>query len=322
MRALVMEDSLQLRRDHPVPRPCEGEALVRVLMCGICSTDHELVRGYMGYRGVLGHEFVGIVEEAADEDWMGRRVVGEINCGCGTCADCLVGDPRHCARRTVLGIVGRDGVFADRVALPVRNLHAVPDAVSTEDATFVEPVAAAFEILEQVHLRPTDRVLVLGDGKLGLLTAQVLALTQCELTLVGRHAPKLDLARAEGLQAMTIDQWTSLSRGPCDVVVDCTGSADGLRLAMEHVRPRGTLVLKTTVVDSSTVYMAPLVVKEIRVVGSRCGPFAPALRALARGLVKVAPLVSATHDLDDGVEAFRVSQERGVVKVLLRVAAI
>lgn len=274
----------------------------------------------MGYRGVLGHEFVGIVEEAADGEWIGRRVVGEINCGCGACAGCLVGDPRHCSRRTVLGILGRDGVFADRVALPVCNLHAVPDAVSTEEATFVEPMAAAFEILEQVHIRPVHRVMVLGDGKLGLLTAQVLALTQCDMTLVGRHESKLALARAGGVEAMTLEQWTTLSRGPSDVVVDCTGSAEGLRLAMEHVRPRGTLVLKTTVVDASSVHMAPVVVKEIRIVGSRCGPFAPALRALARGLVKVAPLVSAIHDLADGVEAFRVSQERGVLKVLLRVA--
>jgi len=270
----------------------------------------------MGFRGVLGHEFVGMVVEAPDAALVGKRVVGEINAWCGDCPTCRAGRPTHCPHRTTLGIYGRDGAFAEFLTLPQRNLHLVPDGVSNEAAVFVEPLAASLEILEQVHVRPTHRVAVLGDGKLGLLVAQVLALTGCDLTVAGHHAAKLAFLARKGIATTTRSP-----EGQFDVVVECTGQAAGFELARRLVRPRGILVLKSTFAGTQEVALAPLVVDEVTLVGSRCGPFAPALRLLAGGLVDTSSLISAVYPLEEGLEAMERARQRGTLKVLLRTDA-
>jgi alcohol dehydrogenase len=314
MRALVYDGQLRLVEDYPRPEPPLGEALVRVRLAGICNTDLEIVHGYMGFRGVLGHEFVGVVEECADGSLVGQRVVGEINCYCGECPTCRAGAPTHCPNRTTLGIGGRDGAFADYLTLPVANLHPVPEAVSDKAAVFVEPLAAALEILEQVQIKPTDRVVVLGDGKLGLLVAQVLGLTGCDLVVGGRHEEKLAILQRRGIDARLADE---LPTEKADVAVDCTGHPSGFAAARGLVKSRGTLVLKSTFHGGVEVNLSMLVVDEITLVGSRCGPFAPALRLLERGLVDVESLVSATYPLGKGLAAFEEAQKKGALKVLL-----
>jgi threonine dehydrogenase-like Zn-dependent dehydrogenase len=315
MRGLWLEDRrLRVRDDLPVPVPPPGEALIRVTLAGLCHTDVELTRGYYPYSGILGHEFVGVVERApADPRWEGRRVVGEINATCGTCATCRAGRPTHCERRTVLGIVNRDGAFADYVTLPLANLHAVPDGVADETAVFTEPVAAAFEILAQVRVTTADRVVVFGDGKLGQVVAQTLATTGCTLTVVGRHPRKLERLAAGGIDTRLDPPEV---RG-ADMVVECTGRRDGLQAAIAALRPRGTLVLKSTFAGETTLALSPLVVDEITIVGSRCGPFAPALAALASGAIAVAPLIDARFPLGDAVAAMARAQVPGTLKVLL-----
>jgi threonine dehydrogenase-like Zn-dependent dehydrogenase len=317
MRGLWLEEGrLRLRQDLPRPVPPPGEALVRVLVAGICNTDLELVRGYYPFTGVLGHEFVGVVE-AGPEGLLGRRVVGEINAVCGVCRACRAGRPSHCERRTVLGIVGRDGAFADYLALPAANLHPVPDGVATEAAAFTEPLAAALEIQQQVAVRPDDRVLVVGDGKLGQLIAQTLALTGCHLAALGRHPDKLALLAARGVATPGPDE---VEPGSFDLAVECTGNPEGFALARCALRPRGTLVLKSTYAGELTFDAAGVVVDEITLVGSRCGPFAPALRLLAEGRVEVAPLIHARYPLSEGPAAFDHARRPGVLKVLLEVA--
>lgn len=324
MRALQLRDGAVHLREVPVPEPPAGEALVRVRLAGICHTDLELARGYMGFVGTLGHEFVGEVAAlpaAAQPPTglaVGQRVVGEINASCQHCPTCQAGLGRHCPQRTVLGILARDGAFADYLTLPLANLWPVPAAVPDEAAVFVEPLAAALEILEQVAVRPTDRVVVLGDGKLGQLVARVLRLAGAEVLVVGRYPAKLALLEAVGI-ATRLDPPAER----VDVVVECTGRAAGLAQAMRLVRPRGTLVLKSTVaVDpragAAPLDLAPLVVDEITVVGSRCGPFGPALRLLAERRLDVSPLISAEYRLAEGVAAFAHAGQRGTLKVLLR----
>lgn len=314
MKALLLEKgSVTLAHDHPRPTRAPGEALVRVLAAGICNTDLELLRGYMGFEGVPGHEFVGIVEEADTESLVGKRVIGEINASCGECALCMEGIGRHCARRTVLGIAGRDGAFAECLALPEGNLHLVPDSLTDEEATFVEPVAAAMRILEQVTLDGSQRVIVLGDGKLGILIAQVLT-RHSHLTLAGHNPKKLAIAKTLGLDACLEDE---LSESGFDVAVDATGSAGGFDAAANLLKPTGVLVAKTTVAGDVPVALSKLVVNEITVVGSRCGPFGPAIEALSRGEVSVRPLVTATFALEDFEAAFAMARERDTLKVLL-----
>lgn len=333
MRALVYQNkTLTFDPRYPVPTPAAGEALIRVLCAGICNTDIEIVRGYMQFEGIIGHEFVGLVEavnpdpvrqlpEAAS--LMGKRVVGEINAACqrADCWYCSRDMPTHCPNRTTLGIVGRNGAFADYLTLPIENLHVVPDNVSDEEAVFVEPLAANFEMLEQAHLRPTDHAIVLGDGKMGQLAAQVLALTGCEVIMVGKHEEKLALAAQRGIATHLlndIDMFMPESDRPVDLVVECTGAARGLELALGLVRPRGVVILKSTVADQSTLHIAPIVINEIRVQGSRCGPFAPALRALSHRTVDVRQLISQRFSLDDGLAAFQYAQQKGVLKVLVQ----
>jgi threonine dehydrogenase-like Zn-dependent dehydrogenase len=311
VRALRWDGTrLALERDAPDPAPARDEALVRVHLAGICRTDLEITRGYLGFRGTPGHEWVGHVVSAGDPTLVGARVVGEINLACGRCPTCAAGLGRHCATRRVLGIVGADGGFADLIAIPTANLHRVPDRVPDREAVFTEPLAAAFEILEQVPAATRGRAVVLGDGKLGLLVAQVLARAGADVLLVGRHEPKLALARRLGIR-------TGAPAPGADLVVDSTGSPDGLSHALALVRPRGTIVLKTTVAAEHRIDLAPAVITEVTVVGSRCGLFPPALAALGRGDVSVAPLIDAVYPLEDAVSAFARAAARGTLKVLV-----
>ncbi|HLI69698.1 MAG TPA: alcohol dehydrogenase catalytic domain-containing protein [Ktedonobacteraceae bacterium] len=333
MRALVYGAAgLVFQPTYPQPKPAHGEALIRVLLAGICNTDLEIVRGYMGFQGVLGHEFVGVVEHidrlpgaSTPLSLIGKRVVGEINAACrlNDCWYCRQGMHTQCPRRTTLGIVGRDGAFAEYLTLPVENLHVVPDEVSNEEAVFVEPLAANLEIIEQIHLRPTESIVILGDGKMGQLTAQVLTLSGCEVMMVGKHREKLALAERRGIRTYLLDdpqQFTLENGRRVDVVVECTGSAHGLEMALRLVRPRGMLILKSTVAEKSLLHLAPVVIDEIQIQGSRCGPFAPALRVLSQKLVDVKPFISARYTLDDGVAAFQRAGEKSVLKVLLKMA--
>ena len=332
MRALVYrETGLVLDNHYPQPEPVNGEALIRVLLAGICNTDLEITRGYLDFHGVLGHEFVGIVEAVHEGSGaspptylIGKRVVGEINAAChrSDCAYCQQNMPTHCPNRTTLGIVKRDGAFAEYLTLPVANLHLVPDNVSDEEAVFVEPLAANFEMLEQVHVRPTDSVVILGDGKMGQLAAQVLILSGCEVMMVGKHEEKLGLVAKRGVRTYVLDDARSfaLENGRrVDMVVECTGSAQGLELALRLVRARGVIALKSTVAEKTLMHLAPIVIDEIRVQGSRCGPFAPALRALSQRNIDVRPLISARYSLDDALAAFEHATKPGVLKVLVMV---
>ncbi|MGQ9713601.1 MAG: MDR/zinc-dependent alcohol dehydrogenase-like family protein [Anaerolineae bacterium] len=315
MKALYYDgERLRYVQRYPDPLPEPGEALVRVRMAGICNTDLEVLRGYADFTGILGHEFVGVVEACEDAAWVGQRVVGEINLACGECALCQRGLPHHCLQRKVLGIRGHDGAFAERLALPLRNLHRVPATVPDERAVFVEPLAAALEVLEQVHVRPQDRVVVLGDGKLGLLVVQVLRLTGCDLGLVGHHPEHLALAAQWGVRT-----WLEEEALPtlADVAVECTGNPRGFARARALLRPRGTLVLKSTYAGRVEVDLASLVVDEVTLVGSRCGPFGAALRLLERNLVEVDRLVSHLFPLEEGIRALEVAQRPGVLKVLI-----
>ena len=302
-----------------VPEPgADGEALVRVRLSGICNTDLEIARGYAGFAGTLGHEFVGSVEDAGGGPLArGDRVVGEINAGCGTCARCRRGDPRHCATRTVLGIVGRDGAHAELLRLPARNLLRVPDAVPDEQAVFTEPLAAACGVIERCPVDAATRIAVIGDGKVGLLCAMVLQASGTAPLLVGKHASKWAIARAGGIETTSVDE-APKRRGTFDVVVEASGNASGFALALDLLRPQGTLVLKSTFRGATPVDAARIVVDEIQVVGSRCGRFAPALALLERGAVDVASLVSEVLPLSRGVEAMDRAAAPGVLKVLLR----
>jgi threonine dehydrogenase-like Zn-dependent dehydrogenase len=279
------------------------------------------VRGYAGFSGVLGHEFVGLVDDAEDAGLVGRRVVGAINIGCGTCGFCRTGQPEHCISRTALGIRGCDGALAEYFCLPVANLLPVPDRVPDRAAVFAEPLAAACEILEQVHIRPTDRVVVLGDGKLGLLVAQVLAMTGCRLTAIGRHEDKLAILGARGIDTCLAGASNALEAGTADIVVECTGSPAGFQSAQELVRPRGTIVVKSTYAGRVPADLSRLVVDEIRVIGSRCGPMGAALRLLLERRVDVESLIHAEFALDDAVAAMEQAARPGVLKVLVRAAS-
>ncbi|MDB9313024.1 alcohol dehydrogenase catalytic domain-containing protein [Spirulina sp. CS-785/01] len=314
MKGLWLENQqLSFREDIPNPQQGENEALVKVKRAGVCNTDLELIRGYYPYQGVLGHEFVGVVAEGPQE-LQGKRVVGEINAACGECSLCRRGMPTHCENRTVLGILNHNGAFADYVALPVKNLHPVPDHVSTDAATFVEPLAAALEIQEQVKMTENERVLLVGDGKLGQLVAQTIALTGCDLFVVGRHEEKLARLRDRGIKTGFVEDipWRSF-----DLAVECTGNPDGFDIARRSLRPRGTLVLKSTYANRLTIDASSLVVDEITLMGSRCGPFSKALDLLEQDKVDVTSLIQTRYPLDQAIKAIGHAQQRGVLKVLL-----
>ena len=314
MHALVFDQQLVLRDVVP-PEPYAGEAVIRPHVVGICATDLEIMRGYKNFHGVLGHEWVGTVVACADPQWIGQRVVGEINVPCRQCPTCWRGDIIHCPNRTAMGIKGRDGAIAELFTLPVANLHAVPADVSDRAAVFAEPLAAALAITDETHVRPTDRVAVVGDGKLGLLVAQVLRLTGCKLTVVGRHPERWTVLERQRIEAT--DDAATLEARSFDIVVDCSGHPHGLRTARALVRPRGALVLKSTFAGDAPLDLSSIVVDEVRLVGSRCGPFAAALRLLDAGLIETEPLISVVYSFAQAVEAFDAA--RGKLKVLIEV---
>jgi len=324
MRALVLDQAgkLGVQERYADPSPGVGEALIRPTRMGVCSTDLELCKGYMGFAGVLGHEFVGIVEavgKGADKQWVGKRVVGEINCVCGKCDMCQAGLREHCRDRTVLGIAGRDGCFAERFVLPIANLHAVPGNVDDDRAVFVEPLAAALQVVRQLTIEGRPYVTVLGDGRLGLLCTQVLSKLNATVRCVGKHEAKLGLCEKWGIKHRLLAD-VGL-RHDQDIVVDCTGSASGLTTAMAMLRPRGTLVLKTTVAPGKSgpaeMDLSPIVINELNVIGSRCGPFAEAVDVLSREAVDVVSLITRRMKLSDGVSALEQAGRPGVLKVLL-----
>jgi threonine dehydrogenase-like Zn-dependent dehydrogenase len=317
MKALVMESPGRLAlRELPIPQR-EGECLVRVCMAGICGTDLQMLDGYAGFSGVPGHEFVGVVETAPEDDraWIGRRVAGEINIGCGRCHWCAAGIKEHCLDRTVVGIRERDGAFAEYLSLPARNLHAIPAALADEAAVFVEPVAAACRILEQIAIDDRMHVAVLGDGRMGLLVAQVLKTVTPHVTLIGRHQHKLEVARRLDLPTALSDDLKPAER--FDVVVDVTGRAEGLRRALTIVRPRGTVVMKSTFHGEAPIESWPIVVDEVTLVGSRCGPFDRAIALLGSGAVRVDPLIARVAPLDEHEAAVR--EARKSLKVLFAI---
>ncbi len=316
MKALWLAgQNLSLRNDVPTPEPTEDEALIKVKVAGICATDLEQVRGYHPFNGIPGHEFVGVVEHAGQErDWIGQRVVGEINVSCGVCTRCKAGLYNHCANRKVIGIRDQNGCFGEYLILPLKNLHRVPDTVPDELAVFTEPLAAALEILQQVPIRPVDKVLIIGAGRLGQLIARVISLVPCELCVIARYKPQKDLLRRVDIKLLDEDE---IPEYGMDVVIEATGSINGLELALRAVRPRGTIILKSTYASSGTINLSSIVVNEITIVGSRCGPFIPALQLMEQGKIDLRGLISGHYPLNDGIQAYRRSAKKGVFKILI-----
>ena len=322
MKAVVFNDKegLVLKTDYTKPVPQKGEALIKVSMAGICNTDAEIIKGYMGYSGVLGHEFVGVVEEVndADKSWIGKRVVAEISYGCDKpdCPWCAVKNYRHCPDRHTIGIWRKDGCFAEYITLPTNILFEVPENVPDEQAVFVEPLAAACEITEQLHIEPTHKVVVLGDGKLGLTTALTLNAQNLDVTLVGKHQNKLDIAKAQGVKTMLLDELKVSNN--FDVVVEATGSVSGFETSLALVKPRGVLVLKSTIATGKELNLAPIVINEITVLGSRCGQFPPALRLLENDRIDFKPFISGVYNIDDAIEGFEANKSKETLKVLIK----
>jgi threonine dehydrogenase-like Zn-dependent dehydrogenase len=319
MRGLYLKDGeLQFLSDYSKPEPEAGFSLVRVTTAGICSTDLELVKGYHGFQGILGHEFVGIVEQSDDDAMVGQRVVGGINIGCGSCSICLGRGPEHCLERTVLGIINHDGAFADYLLLPDENLVTVPDVVGDETAIFTEPLAAALRILEQTMIRPSADIAVVGPGRLGMLIGQVLRLSGSQVTMLGRRAESLSLARELRFQCGFVDEAIDAR---FDVVVEATGNEAGLAHSLRIIRPQALLILKSTFAGMANVDLSKIVVSEITVIGSRCGPFEPALRLLTSGKIETLGMIDGRYSLSNGIAAFAHAAQPGIRKILLQISS-
>lgn len=315
LRAVVFDNKLYLDKNYKLPIPKKNEALIKTSLVGICNTDHEITLGYMGYKGVIGHEFVGVVEECEDKSFVGKRVVGDINCGCGVCDWCKKNLHRHCPNRQTLGIWQKDGCFSDYFTLPVDNLLIVPDNVSDKQAVFVEPLAAALEILEQVHIKPFEKILVLGDGKLGIITALALNASGLNVTLVGKHQDKLEIAAQQGVKTCLLNDMNLAKEW--DFVVEATGSISGFETSISLVKPRGVLILKSTIVASKEFNFSSLVVDEVTIVGSRCGRFEPALRMLEQNKINLEPLISKVFSVEQVIDAFNANSQKDTIKILM-----
>ena len=322
MKAIVFDKELKLDKNYAKPSPKVGEALIRVELAGICNTDYEITKGYMGYVGILGHEFVGVVEDVngADKSWIGKRVVAEISYGCDdpNCEWCAKKNYRHCPNRHTLGIWKKDGCFAEYVTMPTKVLFEVPQNVPNEQAVFVEPLAAACEITEQLHIEPTQKIVVLGDGKLGLTTALALNAQNLDVLLVGKHQNKLDIAKAQGVETKLLSDFKLEKK--YDVVVEATGTASGFETSIALTKPRGVLVLKSTVATGKELNLAPIVIDEITVLGSRCGQFAPALRMLKNNRINFAPFITKTYSIDEALEAFEANKAKEILKILIKIS--
>ena len=318
MKAVVFDKELKLVNDYKKPVPKAGEALVKIKLAGVCNTDAEIIKGYMGYKGILGHEFIGVVEEVNDKDksLVGKRVVGEISNACESCEMCHLGLQRHCNNRVTMGILNHDGCMAEYLTWTIKDLLVVPDNVTDEEAVLVEPLAAGLEILEQLHIQPIEKLLILGDGKLGLLTALGLHASNVDVTLVGKHQNKLDITKSQGIKTKLLSELEV--KPEWDFVVEATGSSSGFETSMALTKPRGTLVLKSTVADSKPMNLAPIVINELRVQGSRCGRFKPALRLLASKKVDVKPIITDIFEADKALEAFEQNRAKDSVKVILK----
>lgn len=319
MKAVIFDETLKYVEDYEKPTPKQGEALIKVTYGGVCNTDKEITKGYMGYKGILGHEFTGVVEEINDEDktLLGKRVVGEINLGCKNCEWCAKDLERHCPNRSTLGILAKDGCFAEYVTLPLSNLIEIPENVPDEQAVFVEPLAAGLEILEQTHIQPCQKVMVLGDGKLGLLTALALNACGLDVLIVGKHQNKLDIAKNQGVKTQLLSEFEQAPK--FDVVVEATGSITGFETSVNCVKPRGTLVLKSTIAASKELNLAPIVINEITILGSRCGRFEPAMRLIASGKIDFSQMISKIYPIEQAIKAFDANNEKDTIKILLKI---
>lgn len=319
MKAVIFDETLKYVEDYEKPTPKQGEALIKVTYGGVCNTDKEITKGYMGYKGILGHEFTGVVEEINDEDktLLGKRVVGEINLGCKNCEWCAKDLERHCPNRSTLGILAKDGCFAEYVTLPLSNLIEIPENVPDEQAVFVEPLAAGLEILEQKHIQPCQKVMVLGDGKLGLLTALALNACGLDVLIVGKHQNKLDIAKNQGVKTQLLSEFEQAPK--FDVVVEATGSITGFETSVNCVKPRGTLVLKSTIAASKELNLAPIVINEITILGSRCGRFEPAMRLIASGKIDFSQMISKIYPIEQAIKAFDANNAKDTIKILLKI---
>ncbi len=319
MKAVIFDETLKYVEDYEKPTPKQGEALIKVTYGGVCNTDKEITKGYMGYKGILGHEFTGVVEEINDEDktLLGKRVVGEINLGCKNCEWCAKDLERHCPNRSTLGILAKDGCFAEYVTLPLSNLIEIPENVPDEQAVFVEPLAAGLEILEQMHIQPCQKVMVLGDGKLGLLTALALNACGLDVLIVGKHQNKLDIAKNQGVKTQLLSEFEQAPK--FDVVVEATGSITGFETSVNCVKPRGTLVLKSTIAASKELNLAPIVINEITILGSRCGRFEPAMRLIASGKIDFSQMISKIYPIEQAIKAFDANNAKDTIKILLKI---
>lgn len=319
MKAVIFDETLKYVEDYKKPTPKQGEALIKVTYGGVCNTDKEITKGYMGYKGILGHEFTGVVEEINDEDktLLGKRVVGEINLGCKNCEWCAKDLERHCPNRSTLGILAKDGCFAEYVTLPLSNLIEIPENVPDEQAVFVEPLAAGLEILEQMHIQPCQKVMVLGDGKLGLLTALALNACGLDVLIVGKHQNKLDIAKNQGVKTQLLSEFEQAPK--FDVVVEATGSITGFETSVNCVKPRGTLVLKSTIAASKELNLAPIVINEITILGSRCGRFKPAMRLIASGKIDFSQMISKIYPIEQAINAFDANNAKDTIKILLKI---
>ena len=321
MKALVFDNELKLDNNYPMPKVKDNEVLIKTSMVGICNTDYEITKGYMGYKGVLGHEFVGVVDSVGanvDKNLIGKRVVGEINCACNNCSYCHQNLQRHCPNRSTLGIWQKDGCFSEYFTLPKENVIEISDNIDDITATFTEPLAAAYEILEQIHIQPTDKVAILGDGKLGLSIALVFSAMNIDFVHIGKHEEKLAISKNLGAKTMLLNEITDKDRKSFDVVIEATGSTGGFETSASLTKPRGTLVLKSTIVAREGLNLASIVVDEIKIQGSRCGQFKPIVKLLENKKIDVTPLVSGIYDVNDFESAFEKNSQKGTLKVLVK----
>ena len=321
MKALVFDNELKLDNNYPMPKIKDDEVLIKTSMVGICNTDYEITKGYMGYKGVLGHEFVGVIENVGsnvDKNLIGKRVVGEINCACNNCSYCHQNLQRHCPNRQTLGIWQKDGCFSEYFTLPKENVIVISENIDDITATFTEPLAAAYEILEQIHIQPTDKVAILGDGKLGLSISLVFSAMNIDFVHIGKHEEKLAISKNLGAKTMLLNEIADKDKKSFDVVIEATGSTGGFETSASLVKPRGTLVLKSTIVAREGLNLASIVVDEIKIQGSRCGQFKPIVKLLENKKIDVSPLVSGIYNVDDFKQAFEKNSQKGTLKVLVK----